>query len=171
MKDWLQSLGFPDNPINEDAIVVLMDPDQLIMRPFRNNDFSNTEWLHIDKSKKPRTRIEHGAPMGQRYGFSLQWLSKVNMKHVAGPNDLPSPVETMDTKDANAGYVVGPPYIATARDMFAICDKWCEFAPRVHGKLFDYTWRHGPVCLFMSAVSRRCWANFKIWILSQTSIR
>ena len=133
MKHWLeQALGFPNNPENEDAIVVLLDPDQAIMRPFQNNDFSNTEWMHVDPDKA-RTQIKHGAPMGQRYGFALQWKEKVRMEYVE-PNERPSPVDSLSRNDANAGYVVGPPYIATARDMYAICDRWCLFAPRVHGK-------------------------------------
>mgnify|MGYP005856126487 CR=1 FL=1 len=138
MKHWLETaLGFPDNPDNEDAIVVLMDPDQAIMRPFQNNDFSNTAWMHV-KPDHVRTHIMHGAPMGQRYGFSLQWKEKVRMSYVA-PN-LSSPVDSLSREDANAGYVVGPPYIATARDMYKICDLWCQFAPRVHGTFCCIGW-------------------------------
>lgn len=65
-KHWLENvLGFPDNPTTEDAIVILLDPDQAIVRPFTNNDFSNTIWKEIEEGKEPRTRIEHGFPMGQ----------------------------------------------------------------------------------------------------------
>jgi hypothetical protein len=135
MVDWLENvLGFPHEapPDQQDAIVVLLDPDQLILRPFRNNDFSNTEWLNVDKTKPVRTQIAHGAPMGQRYGFALQWKTKIDMSLVAPADELPSPVDSMSNQEAMAGYVVGPPYIATARDMYAICDKWCAFAPLVH---------------------------------------
>jgi hypothetical protein len=135
MVDWLENvLGFPNHaPLAEqDAIVVLLDPDQLILRPFVDNDFSNTEWLNLDPSQPVRTKIAHGEPMGQRYGFALQWKTKIDMSLVAPADELPSPVDDMSSQDAMAGYVVGPPYIATARDMYAICDKWCAFAPRVH---------------------------------------
>lgn len=131
MKHWLETaLGFPDNPQNEDAIVILLDPDQAIMRPFKHNDFSNTQWMHVDP-ENVRTQIMHGAPMGQRYGFALQWKEKVRMSYVA-PDMQPSPVDSLSRQDASAGYVVGPPYIATATDMYKICDLWCLFAPRVH---------------------------------------
>ena len=130
MKHWLENaLGYPNKPVNEDAIVVLLDPDQLIMRPFRDNDFSNTQWKFL-KNKEPRIRIEHGAPMGQLYGFALQWKDKVTMDHIS-PNE-PSYVDQMSRDEAHAGYCVGPPYIATAKDMYRICTKWSEFAPRVH---------------------------------------
>ena len=112
MRHWLQNaLGFPDNPDNEDAIVVLMDPDQIFLRPFTNNNFTNTQWKFIKKGQAPRTRIEHGKPMGQLYGFGMQWKSKVNMTLVS-PNE-PSPVDEMTHSEAQAGYIVGPPYIAT----------------------------------------------------------
>lgn len=135
MKHWLeQILGFPNNPINEDSIVILLDPDQAIMRPFTRNDFSNTAWLHLKDPHHVYTQIMHGAPMGQRYGFYLQWKDKVRMSYVLNDETQTSPVDALSTKDANSGYVVGPPYIATARDMYAICDLWCQFAPRVHGE-------------------------------------
>lgn len=129
MKHWLENaLGFPNSPVNEDAIVILVDPDQLIMRPFRNNDFSNTKWKFLKKGEKPRTRIEHGKPMGQLYGFGLQWKQRVNMTAIVAN----SRVDKLSTEEAQAGYIVGPPYVATARDMYTIVKQWCEFAHPVH---------------------------------------
>jgi hypothetical protein len=112
MRHWMQNaLGFPDNPENEDAIVILMDPDQLILRPFTNNNFTNTEWQFIKKGDIPRSRVEHGKPMGQLYGFGLQWKQKINMTLVS-PSEK-SPVDQMGFSEAQAGYIVGPPYVAT----------------------------------------------------------
>jgi hypothetical protein len=104
-KHWLENaMGYPDNPVDEDSIVVLMDPDQLIMRPFENNDFSNEKWVHLKKGEQPRTRIEHGQPMAQLYGFGLQWKTKVNMTHIS-PNEH-SPVDDLTNQEAMSGYVV-----------------------------------------------------------------
>jgi hypothetical protein len=104
-KHWLENvMGYPDNPIDEDSIVVLMDPDQLILRPFENNDFSNERWIHLKEGEAPRTRIEHGQPMGQLYGFGLQWKTHVNMTHIS-PNEH-SPVDDLTDKEAMSGYVV-----------------------------------------------------------------
>jgi len=135
MRHWLENkLGFPNNPINEHAIVILMDPDQLIMRPFTNNDFSNTEWKFIPKDETPYTRIEHGKPMGQYYGFALQWLDKVNITALAG-ND--SPIAKLPRDQARRGYIVGPPYVATARDMYTIVQQWSDFAKPVY-EMYPY---------------------------------
>jgi hypothetical protein len=104
-KHWLENaMGYPNNPIDEDSIVVLMDPDQLIMRPFENNDFSNERWVHLKKGEQPRTRIEHGQPMAQLYGFGLQWKTHVNMTHIS-PNEH-SPVDDLTNAEAQAGYIV-----------------------------------------------------------------
>lgn len=130
LKHWLEHvLGFPDSPVDGDSIVVLLDPDQLIIRPFTNNDFSNTAWKFLKEGKKPRTKIEHGKPMGQLYGFHLQWKEKIDMKKVTKEH---SPVDDMSNGEALSGYTVGPPYIATARDMYQISLKWTEFAVPVH---------------------------------------
>jgi hypothetical protein len=104
-KHWLENaMGHPGNPLDEDAIVVLMDPDQLIMRPFVNNDFSNERWVHLREGAQPRTRIDHGFPMGQLYGFGLQWKTKVNMTHIS-PNE-PSPVDELTAQESREGYAV-----------------------------------------------------------------
>jgi peptidyl serine alpha-galactosyltransferase len=129
MKHWLENaLGHPNNPVNKDAIVILLDPDQLIMRPFTNNDFTNTDWKFLGKNEKPYTRVEHGKPMGQLYGFGTQWRTKVDMKKLA-PD---SPIIKLSSEDARKSYIVGPPYVATAQDMYTIVEQWCAFALPVY---------------------------------------
>jgi hypothetical protein len=99
-KHWLEHvMGYPNNSVDDDAIVVLMDPDQLIMRPFENNDFSNEQWIHLNQGEEARTRIEHGHPMGQLYGFGNQWKNKVNMTHIY-PHG-PSPVDDLSSHEAH----------------------------------------------------------------------
>jgi hypothetical protein len=73
--------------------------------------------------------VEHGFPAGQLYGFGAQWKTKVNVAHVAGPN---SPIEDVTLQEARDHYPLGPPYMATAKDMYKIAEKWCEFLPKVH---------------------------------------
>jgi hypothetical protein len=132
MRHWLEhALGYPGHPVNDDAIVILMDPDQLIMRPFTDNDFANTEWRFLSDNETPQTRIRHGEPMGQLYGFGLQWKDKVNVTYVF-PDGPPSPVNELARKQAQKGYIVGPPYIATAKDMYTIVRRWSDIVVRVH---------------------------------------
>jgi hypothetical protein len=130
MQHWLTNvLGYPDNHVHDGTIIILLDPDQLILRPF-TNDFSNSnEIWRLKKPGEKQLKIEHGAPFAQQYGFGMQWLDEVEMDHIA-PD---SPVVTMERKEAEKYYfAMGPPYIATARDMFSIVTKWCEFVPKIY---------------------------------------
>jgi hypothetical protein len=130
-KHWMEhALGFPNKPRSENVIVILMDPDQILNRPFRNNDFSNTEWVDHKPGQKPRTAVEHGKPMAQRYAFGLEWKKKYNMDLLL--HDKPSPILNLTDAEALAGYVIGPPYIATASDMYKIVSQWCGFNVPVH---------------------------------------
>jgi len=140
-KHWLEKrLGYPSNPIDDDAVVILFDPDQIIVRPFRDNDFSRTTWKFLAPSDTPRTSVVHGHPMGQLYGFGLQYLDKIDMLKL----DATSPVRSLSRERARR-YVVGPPYVATARDMYSIASKWAEFAvpvweqyPKLLAEMFAY---------------------------------
>ncbi|KAL7570669.1 hypothetical protein ACA910_014942 [Epithemia clementina (nom. ined.)] len=123
-----------DNPAHDDTIIILLDPDQIILRPFVRNDFTQDGWKFLDSDEVPQTAIRHGAPMGQMYGFSVQWKTKVNTTQLLGPlaATVQSPIDDLSMKQAQKSYIVGPPYIATARDMYAIARQWSYFVPRVH---------------------------------------
>lgn len=133
MKHWMENkLGFPNHVTteNNNSIIILMDPDQLMMRSYDNNDFSNTEWKFIPNNIKPRSHIAHGYPMGQLYGFSIQWKQKVNITLILQQlnyTSISSPVTIMSNHDAQRGYIVGPPYIATGYDMYQIVNLWSQF--------------------------------------------
>jgi len=111
-----------------------MDPDQMILRPF-TNDFSNAQtelWRPTPKSGVPlRTKVEHGSPMAQQYAFGIQWLTKLNTTAVVGPTSRVVN-KSMSLEEAKGHYIVGPPYVATAKDMYNIALKWTEFVPKVH---------------------------------------
>jgi hypothetical protein len=103
--------GYPENhEEHDDTIIILMDPDQILLRPF-TNDFSNSSELWKMKGGY-KTKVEHGSPFGQQYGFGLQWKDKVTMEHVAAGQY--SPIDNMTRAEAlNYYYAMGPPYIAT----------------------------------------------------------
>jgi hypothetical protein len=131
LKHWLEhALGYPNSNTHDDDIVILLDPDQMLLRPLTSNfESSVVDWKPTRDRKKAITRVEHGFPAGQLYGFGAQWKTKVNVAHVAGPN---SPIEDVTLQEARDHYPLGPPYMATAKDMYKIAEKWCEFLPKVH---------------------------------------
>lgn len=134
LRHWLENgLGYSsynNSTSHDDDIVILLDPDQMLLRPLVNDfESSSVDWKPTKDDQKSLARVQHGFPAGQLYGFGAQWKTKVNVTHVAGPN---SPIEQVTMQQARDHYALGPPYMATARDMYKIAVKWCEFLPNVH---------------------------------------
>ena len=101
-----------------DDIVILIDPDMLLLRPLtgdfsqdRDTVFSPKRLNHILGRK-----VEHGLPFAQTYGFGAQW-QKLDLGKIAGPD---SPAKQYNKAEANLYFPVGPPYIATVRDMYQV---------------------------------------------------
>lgn len=118
---------------NPNDIIILCDPDFALLRPL-TDDFSNTRDILIGPRKQKSFDamsshiVTHGQPFAQTYGLGTQWR-KFNIDEIAG---VDSPAKDVDQKDGGIFYPAGPPYIATARDMYNIALKWSEFAPKVH---------------------------------------
>jgi peptidyl serine alpha-galactosyltransferase len=136
LKHWLENgIGFQSDGIklnNEDDIVILIDPDMIMLRPI-TGDFSNDRDVVIGpRNKKDRKfKVEHGAPFAQKYGLGAQWRT-FNLKEIT--QDENSPAMLVSQQDGGIFYPVGAPYIATVRDMYQIALKWSEFVPRVHAE-------------------------------------
>ena len=119
---------------NEDMIIILTDPDMVLLRPI-TADFRNSREVIVGPRNKQRFfTVEHGQPIAQKYGFGAQWYTKLDFDIIAGKD---SPAKKVNMADAYANYPVGPPYLATARDMYNISVKWSEFVPEVH-KQYPY---------------------------------
>lgn len=116
----------------DDLIIVLCDPDQIILRPFTNDFSKNPETWRKRTALPYWEKVTHGQPFAAHYGFHNQWYGLTNITQIARPEELPSPIETMDRNLINENYSVGPPYIATARDFDKIARKWKEFGVPVH---------------------------------------
>ena len=133
MRHWMENvLGYPENHAeHDDSIVILLDPDQILLRPF-TNDFTNSSEIYRLKNKdQHKFKVEHGSPFAAQYGYGIQWLDKVDPALTF--NDPNTPVATMDRKEAKDYFAaMGPPYVATAKDMYAIVKTWSEIVPSVH---------------------------------------
>ncbi|KAG7354688.1 hypothetical protein IV203_004044 [Nitzschia inconspicua] len=143
VRHWMEhALGYPDNhELHDDSIIVLLDPDQILLRPF-TRDFSNSsEYWRLQDVYRGKTvldrphishKVEHGSPFSQQYGYGIQWLTKVRPEYVF-QDRLPTPVSNMTRKEATDYYfAMGPPYVATAKDMWSIVTTWSDIVPRVH---------------------------------------
>lgn len=142
LRHWLEHsplLGFHEGTTTTtatfdhvDDIVILIDPDMVLMRPI-TKDFSDTRETLISAKRREHllsTEVKHGVPFAQTYGLGTQW-KKFDLDIIAG---IDSPAKTVSKEDGQLYYPVGPPYIATVQDMYRIAVKWSEFVPRVHAQ-------------------------------------
>ncbi|KAL3770686.1 hypothetical protein ACHAW5_003130 [Stephanodiscus triporus] len=134
LRHWMEhGLKFETNKDKyEDAIVVVLDPDMILLRPL-TYDFTNSNvMIHASKRGPPKVRmVTHGQPWASLYGFNNGPFRSVDLKHVfANHTDSPALLVPKDEQVNN--YAGGPPYMATGRDMFAIVNVWCELVPSVH---------------------------------------
>jgi hypothetical protein len=139
-------------PEFDDHIIVLVDPDMLMQKPFVN-DFSKMpleQWNKYYREKGSDElvgKVTQGHPAAQDYSFGDQWLKHVkdNLNEIVGPDSL---VHQVTNEEARLVYSAGPPYWMTARDTFRISYKWTEFLPGI--------FRHHPE--FMSEMYGYCMA-------------
>lgn len=132
MRHWFENvLGYPENHAeHDDSIVILLDPDQILLRPFTDDFTNSSETWRLKKEERHKLKVEHGAPFSQQYGYGLQWLTKVNHTYVF--QGKPTPLTTIEREEAADYYnAMGPPYVATAKDMYAIVKQWSDIVPRV----------------------------------------
>lgn len=101
-----------------DDIVILVDPDMLLLRPL-TGDFSQDR----DTIFSPRRRshilgrkVEHGLPFAQTYGFGAQWQN-LDLDKITGSH---SPAKQYNKTEGNLYFPVGPPYLATVKDMYQV---------------------------------------------------
>jgi peptidyl serine alpha-galactosyltransferase len=142
-KDWMEhALGYSKNvdnkphpnPDHDNDIVILLDPDQIMLRPF-SDDFTHQSTQWRQRNSLPHwTKITHGQPFAQQYGFHNQWYTKTDISKIASPEELPSPLANMSNSMRMENFAAGPPYMATGHDMYRLVDKWVEFVVPTHGQ-------------------------------------
>jgi len=142
---WMENaMGWPKTlDQHEDTIVVVLDPDQLVLRPFQV-DYSRDEsmmWHGVAETRTEFT-VQKGHPFGQYYALGAEWVTNANndipkivkaalhaSQSVADPNHPSSSHLYHWTKEeVLQNYVVGPPYIAVASDLYQIAKTWAAVA-------------------------------------------
>jgi hypothetical protein len=121
----------PSLKLDPDDIVILLDPDMVLLRPI-TQDFTPTKYYKpkfTSRKQSEVTMVSHGHPFGQDYGFGSSW-AELNLTRITG--SATSPALKVSNQDAHMKYAVGPPYVATASDMYKIAQKWAEFVPRTY---------------------------------------
>jgi len=133
VKHWLEhGLKYEENKEkHEDAIIMILDPDMILLRPLTYDFTDSNVMIHRSKRGPPEIRkVMHGQPWASIYAFG-NGPFRIDLKHVfANHTDSPALLATKDEQENN--YPGGPPYMATGRDMVSIVGAWTELVPRVH---------------------------------------
>jgi hypothetical protein len=103
VRHWMKhALGYPENhELHDDSIVILLDPDQILMRPFTNDFTASTETWRLETGYK--LKVEHGSPFSQQYGYGLQWLNHIDIEYVF--DGKRTPVANLTKSDAFSYYM------------------------------------------------------------------
>ena len=88
---------------NDDDIVILMDPDMILLRPIVH-DYTNENVIFVEENPKSKI-VSHGHPMAQQDGYlSNQWMG-LNATYITG-REIPSSV---NPRAGPTHYNTGPP--------------------------------------------------------------
>jgi peptidyl serine alpha-galactosyltransferase len=147
---WMENaLAMPSNLTQyADTMFIVLDPDQILLRPFTTRDFGQDvmrlNWL----TKAKRHVLKEGHPISQFYAFGGYWVNDVNKERQlvidtawSTIKDNPAFSDSIKTsshlynwtaEEINERYAAGPPYIALGPDMYRISVLWAGVAVPVY---------------------------------------
>eukprot|EP00981_Chlorochromonas_danica_P001918 scaffold398_cov177-Ochromonas_danica.AAC.17 len=132
---WLQHA---EPSIPSDTIVVLIDPDMILLRPISLQIAHYPTLLVLDHYNNRHldvpSHVKHGQPAAQIYGLGAPWAT--NSKHfnrteVCGED---SPCLQVSREDGEDFYSVGPPYLVEKDDLLRLTESWTSFVPKVYAR-------------------------------------
>jgi peptidyl serine alpha-galactosyltransferase len=149
LRHWMkEGLGFPENLSNyKDVVFIILDPDQIILRPFTTTDFGNdptVRWSQGASQLHEDYVVTEGRPFSQEYRFGAYWVRDVNVdvQRVvqAALNATGSSADASDSshlyhwteEEVFQSYMGGPPYIAVPSDMYKIISTWSAVVAPVY---------------------------------------
>jgi hypothetical protein len=146
LRHWMQeSLGFPNNTDHDETVFVILDPDQLIVRPFVHDYTEQAEFWFPHNQPAKHTAVTRGHPMAQLYGFGVRWMSDVNMSAIFNSSNETSILysnnhdkKLWNPTTVSQSFVAGPPYMAVGRDMYNIVNTWATVAVKVYQQTKDH---------------------------------
>jgi hypothetical protein len=125
----------------EDGIVILMDPDMILLRPLLH-DFSDQNMIYAGDTPKT-TVVRHGMPMAQHDGYLVSAWQEFNVSYITQGGKFPK----FARNDGEFYYNSGPPYLATVRDMWNMvsCRRRCRNAGNQSLAKISLSSRHSSI--------------------------
>lgn len=126
LRHWMEhALGFP-HADDEDAIIILLDPDMILLRPITRSFDGSQGGLDRWRSNGV-DKVSFGTPVAQQYLLAPIWL-QWNLTDLLGPD---TPAVKLTRADALRAFQLGPPYIFTAKDAWRMAKRWTELCVAV----------------------------------------
>jgi hypothetical protein len=156
--EWIQNvLQMPSSipTTYKDTMFIILDPDQIILRPFSSRDFrtDNIRWYSPSNfySWTRKDVLRDGNPIAQVYAMGPFWIDYINQKkslildvaYNATLNDTTvftnpqriksnSYIHTWTKGGVSNHYLSGPPYILTGLDLYRIVKVWAAIVVTVY---------------------------------------
>eukprot|EP00956_Cyclotella_meneghiniana_P035753 scaffold117918_cov54-Cyclotella_meneghiniana.AAC.1 len=132
LQHWLEhGLKYTHDKANEDVIVMILDPDMILLRPLTYDFTESNVMIHKSQRGVPKVKkVVHGQPWASLYAFG-NGPFRVDLDYVFADNKTSNALK-VSGEEQNHNYPGGPPYMATGKDMYAIVNAWCSLVPRVH---------------------------------------
>jgi hypothetical protein len=156
---WLEHVWKMPDTLSQyaDTMFIIIDPDQIIVRPFKTRDFTEefhpSRWRNYDPNAHsefnvtPRV-LKEGSPFSQFYSVGSKWIHGVNsdLQRVVDAawstmDNNPAFTDTMRTSsqlynwtelDIWNHFSAGPPFIALGPDFYRIVKVWVAIAVPVY---------------------------------------
>jgi hypothetical protein len=146
LRHWMENrLGFPHRLKEYDkTIFVLMDPDQMLLRPFQRDMTAYASSMKWVKNPTKPVQIQTGQPFAQLYGLGSKWVPAINgnltniLSYVPPNEAKTSHLHQWTEQEVKDYYVAGPPYLATGPDMYQIVNTWATIVIPVYHATDDF---------------------------------
>ena len=132
---WLQNA---DPPIQDDVILVVLDPDQMFMKPLTQIEALERP-ATLKHWSEDRTVAVPGKPVGQGYGIG-GFAKYVSICEELWGKDASEGCQAAVRREAEENeymvrhYSVGAPYMMAAGDMGKLAPLWSTLTPLVHAR-------------------------------------
>lgn len=127
---WLQHA---DPPVPDGTVVILIDPDMIILRPLSLQVAGYPTLLKLPSYTEqdyPPAFVGKGHAAAQIYGLGAPWATaskNFNRTHVCG---VGSPCLEVQRLEGEKFYSVGPPYLVEKSDLLRLTNSWTSFVPK-----------------------------------------
>ena len=168
LQHWMEEvLGYSETKTStshDDAIIVVMDADMVIMRPFEDG-FDRSENNELWKVTLEETttqggvakQAQHGRPMAQHTAYAVNWWQNLDVQSLPQSVSMGiAKLASSSQRDIDQHYSAGPPYLLTAKDFYRLVKVWNEATFPLYQILEEKILRepHGPYNVAAAVVQK-----------------